>query len=120
MAVFGRDEVDPRLDAAGARGHRMRVTVSFHTALRAATAADHATVDAAFGGFDLSDHDGYAAFLTAHARVLPAVEKALAEAGESGFRPRTPLLVQDLIALGVGVPARLPLASPASAAARAG
>jgi heme oxygenase len=93
---------------------------SFHTALRAATAVDHAAVDAAFGAFDLSDHDGYVAFLTAHARALPAVEAALAAAGETGFRPRARLIAQDLAALGAKLPDMLPLAPPANPAARAG
>ena len=77
-------------------------------------------MDAAFGGFDLSDGDGYCAFLTAHARSLPAVEAALHAAGETGFRPRTPLLAQDLAALDRRMPAMLPLAPTMSAAARAG
>jgi len=96
------------------------VTESFHTALQAATAVHHATVDSAFGTFDLTDRDGYCAFLTAHARALPAVEAALLAADEIGFRPRTPLLAQDLAALGAPMPEPLPLAPPKSAAAGAG
>jgi heme oxygenase len=44
----------------------------------------------------------------------------LIAAGETGFRPRAPLLAQDLVALGVKMPALLPLAPPTSAAAKAG
>jgi len=93
---------------------------SFHVALRAATASDHGEVDSAYGGFDLADRAGYAAFLTAHARALPAVEAALARTGEAGFRSRTPLLAVDLKALGLDMPDPLPLAGPAGPAARAG
>jgi len=93
---------------------------SFHAALRAATAADHAAVDTAYAGFDLADRDGYAAFLTAHARALPAIESALVRAGDDGFRPRTPLLAQDLAALGMDMPVPLAIALPVGAAERAG
>jgi len=92
----------------------------FHAALRAATAADHAAVDSAYGGFDLTDPDDYASFLTAHARALPAIETALVTAGEIGFRPRAHLLAQDLAALDLDMPAPLPIAPPTSPAARAG
>ena len=47
-----------------------------HVQLRAATAADHETVDNAFSTFDLSTADGYVRFLRAHARALPAIEDA--------------------------------------------
>lgn len=48
-----------------------------HQALRAATAAAHDRVDSAFAAFDLSDRDGYAAFLRAHAEVLLPLEESL-------------------------------------------
>lgn len=89
--------------------------------LRRATAADHATVDAAFGGFDLADTAGYARFLTAHARALPAVEAALAGIESlPPLRPRAPLLQADLAALGLPMPALLAIDPPADTAAAFG
>lgn len=91
--------------------------LSAHAALRAATAADHEAVDAAFGRFDLADPRGYGNFLQAHARALPAVEAALAGiAGLPPLRPRTPLLQADLAGLGLTMPEPLPLAPPATLA----
>ena len=88
----------------------MSAPSSAHTALRAATADRHAQVDALFGGYDLAEPAAYAAFLTAHARALPAVEGVLAGvAGLPPVRPRSPLLVADLAALGLGMPAPLDL-----------
>lgn len=85
--------------------------------LRRATAADHAMVDAAFGGFDLADTGGYARFLTAHARALPAVEAALAAVEDlPPLRPRTSLLQSDLAALGLPMPTPLAIDPPADAA----
>ncbi|WP_404712914.1 biliverdin-producing heme oxygenase [Sphingomonas sp. MMS24-J13] len=82
--------------------------------LRAATKADHEAVDAAFGRFQLTDAAAYGAFLTAHARALPAVEAALADiAGLPPLRPRTPLIHADLAALGIPLPEPLPLPAPA-------
>ncbi|WP_174274061.1 biliverdin-producing heme oxygenase [Sphingomonas bacterium] len=90
---------------------------SAHVALRAATARRHEEVDSRFGGFDLSDRAGYAAFLTAHARALPAVERALEGAsGLPALRPRTDLLRQDLAALGEALPQPLGLPLPADQA----
>lgn len=86
-------------------------------ALRAATAGMHERVDAAFAGFDLADADGYAAFLVAHARALPGIEAALTRPGGlPPLRPRTPLLVADLAALGRVMPDAYPVAAPAGAA----
>jgi len=48
-----------------------------HRALRDATAGAHDRVDAAFGGFDLTDRTGYRAFLMAHAEVVLPLEAAL-------------------------------------------
>jgi len=48
-----------------------------HRALRDATAAAHDRVDAAFGGFDLTDRAGYRAFLQAHAEVVLPLEASL-------------------------------------------
>lgn len=80
-------------------------------ALREATGSDHDAVDAAFGGFDLKTRAGYAAFLIAHARALPAVEEALAAIPAfPAPRPRTDLLAVDLAALGEPMPDPLPFA----------
>ena len=82
-------------------------------ALRAATRSNHDAVDASFGRFDLTDRAGYARFLAAHARALPAVEAALADMpGLPHLRPRAPLIEADLAALGFSLPALLPLPTP--------
>ncbi len=84
-------------------------------ALRAATAGAHARVDAAFGGFDLTDRAGYAAFLHAHADALAPLEDALDAAGAERLFPdwpqrrRAPLLRTDLATLGSDA---TPLAAP--------
>lgn len=86
--------------------------------LRAALAADHDLVDAAFGRFDLADGAGYARFLLAHARALPAVEAALDRSAEMPpLRARTPLLASDLAALGHAMPRPLPFFVDSQAAA---
>jgi len=79
--------------------------MSFVQQLRAATAPDHAAVDARFGGFRLGDAAEYGRFLLAHARALPAVERALAGAGEAlpAWRARTGALAGDLAALGLAL-----------------
>lgn len=76
---------------------------SVRFALRARTATLHETVDNAFAVFDLKDRGSYAAFLLAHARVLPAVEAALQ--GLDRLKARGPLLLQDLADLDVLPPA---------------
>ncbi|KQM98209.1 biliverdin-producing heme oxygenase [Sphingomonas sp. Leaf25] len=87
-------------------------------ALRAATAAAHDAVDAAYARFDLTDRAGYAAFLTAHARILPPVEAALAACPAlPGFRPRTPALAADLAALGRAMPVPMTVSIPHDPAA---
>ena len=79
--------------------------------LRAATAVNHDAVDAAFGRMDLADPSAYARFLIAHAKALPAVEKALSHIeGFPVLRPRAPLIEADLHALGTAVPVPLPFA----------
>ncbi|AXJ96784.1 MULTISPECIES: biliverdin-producing heme oxygenase [unclassified Sphingomonas] len=79
--------------------------MSFVAALRRATAADHAAVDAAFGAFRLTDVDDYARFLTAHARALGAIEAVLAGAPAlPAWRQRLPLLAADLAALDQPLP----------------
>ena len=95
--------------------------MSARIALREATAAKHATVDAAFGSYDLADRIAYGRFLTAHARALPAVEAALrGNAALPAFGPRTALLRADLAALGLAMPEPLPAPEPASDAAAFG
>lgn len=89
--------------------------------LRDTTRAAHERVDAAFARFDLTDRDSYAAMLVAHARALPVAEAAMAAAPTlPAWRPRTPLLAQDLHDLGQALPPKLPLTVLRGAAALAG
>lgn len=89
--------------------------------LRAATAADHDAVDAAFGETDFADPAAYGRFLTAHALALPAVEKVLEGiAGLPQRRPRAGLIESDLRALGLDVPPPLAMPAPDSEAAAFG
>lgn len=82
--------------------------------LRAGTSDDHRVVDAAFARFDLGKAADYAAFLSAHARVLAAAETALEQAGIERIIPDWPerrrreKLADDLAVLGVARPAPLP------------
>jgi heme oxygenase len=79
--------------------------MSLRNALRSGTSDCHAVVDRLFGRFDLSDRGGYSAFLLAHARVIPAVEQALARGGIASLLPdwadrrRSDMLTADLTAL---------------------
>lgn len=75
-------------------------------ALRAATVDDHERVDAVFGRYSLESVSDYQAFLTAHARVVGALEALTTPAV-----PRLPLLKQDLAALGSACPPALPVAA---------
>jgi heme oxygenase len=92
-------------------------------ALRKGTAPDHARLDGLFADFDLSDAASYRAFLTAHARALPAVEAALDAAGFATLLPdwperkRTPVLAADLAGIDAAVPDPRPFATPADPAA---
>ncbi len=91
--------------------------MSLRSVLRAQTADCHAEVDKLFGTFDLSDRQQYGTFLRAHARVVPAAENALEEAGIDRLVPdwperrRTRMLLADIHALGDPLPP--PLAPPA-------
>lgn len=76
---------------------------SIRMALRGATAAEHETVDAAFGRFDLASAGSYAQFLMAHARVLGPLESAVAGLWDASIA-RLPLLEADLAELGTVVP----------------
>ncbi|MBB4236041.1 biliverdin-producing heme oxygenase [Rhizobium esperanzae] len=84
--------------------------MSFRSVLRAQTADCHAEVDKLFGTFDLSDREQYKTFLRAHARVVPATENALEEAGIARLLPDWPerrrahLLLADLRELGERLP----------------
>ena len=89
--------------------------MSFVQSLRAATASDHETVDAAFGRYALGGATGYRDFLLAHARALPAVERVLTTSVPDGlpsWRPRTEALADDLTRLGTILP--VPLAYSAA------
>jgi len=89
--------------------------------LRETTRAAHDAVDTLFSRFDLTDRASYAAMLVAHARALPVAEAAMAaESSLPAWRPRTPLLAEDLHDLGRVMPAPLALELPAGAAAIAG
>jgi heme oxygenase len=75
-------------------------------------------VDAAFGRFDLGEAAGYRAFLTAHARALPAAEARMAALPFAAtLAPRAPLLAGDLAALEASMPeaSSLPPADEAAA-----
>ncbi len=84
------------------------------SALRAQTSDCHAAVDILFGRFDLSNPLQYSSFLSAHARVVPAVETALEAAGIDELLPdwaerrRRHLLQADLAVLGIRPPELLP------------
>lgn len=84
--------------------------MSARAALRAATAADHTIVDAAFGRFDVTGEAGYRRFLAAQAGGFLAVEAALDAAGAANLVPdwpsrrRSEQLRSDLTALSVTEP----------------
>lgn len=89
--------------------------------LRSETRIDHARVDAAYGRFDLTMRAGYTAFLTAHARILPAVERFLAPADLiAGWQGRSAALRADLASLLHPMPDPAPLAIPDGEQARWG
>jgi heme oxygenase len=87
--------------------------------LRTRTDDLHEELDALLGRFDLGRRSEYREFLTIHARVLPAVEQALEQAGIATILPdweahrRAPLLERDLAALGESLPEPITV-SPAS------
>ena len=88
--------------------------MSLRSVLRAQTADCHAEVDKLFGTFDLSRKEQYRIFLRAHARIIPAAENALEEAGVIRLLPdwperrRAQLLFADIGELGDRLPERLP------------
>ena len=89
-----------------------------HLLLRAATSPKHEEVDATFARYDFADRASYGSLLAAHARVLPPIERALADyPGLPAFPPRTPALAGDLAALGRDMPEPGDVSRPASPAA---
>lgn len=95
--------------------HGGRYTV--RQALREATAACHARVDAAFDGFALNTPDTYRAFLLAHAQALVPLERAVSRhALWPEWQPRRALLLADLAVLGATAPSQpdLDIADPAA------
>lgn len=89
--------------------------------LRAETRPDHDRVDAAFGGFGLSDREGYTRFLLAQARVLPDLEAMLRPAElVPGWRGRSGALLADLASLGQEAPPSIAVPIPGGAAGRWG
>ncbi|MBX4938769.1 biliverdin-producing heme oxygenase [Rhizobium binae] len=88
--------------------------MSLRSVLRAQTADCHAQVDKLFGTFDLSRKEQYKTFLRAHARIIPAAENALEEAGVVRLLPdwperrRAQLLFADIGELGDRLPELFP------------
>ena len=94
----------------------MTSPMSAAAALRARTSARHDAVDSAFGAFRLDRADSYRDFLLAHARALPAAEAVLLATSDlPGWRPRTPLLAQDVAEAGGTMPAPIPFVAPTAA-----
>jgi len=78
---------------------------SLSALLRSETRGEHEGVDEAFGRFDLTCREDYGAFLTAHARVVPALEAQLApDELMPGWTGRSEALARDLHALGLPQP----------------
>ena len=91
------------------------------THLRAATRADHAAVDGAFGRFAIGTREGYRDFLQAHARILPLAERLIQPGALiQNWSGRTAALLEDLKSMGGDAPAELDFALPDGDAARWG
>lgn len=88
--------------AAGVTAITPSAPDSLRLTLRKATVTDHENVDGEYGRFDLALVASYTKFLIAHARVLGAIEGAVAGVW-SPWRARFPLLKADLAELGVAV-----------------
>lgn len=83
--------------------------------LRADTEPDHQIVDEAYATFDLSCPDSYGRFLSAHARVLPALERSLRSVTSlPSWNGRSEALARDLAELGLALPACMPADPPRS------
>jgi heme oxygenase len=97
------------------RRDRKYNSMPLRSALRAHTSDCHAAVDDIFGRFDLTDPAAYRAFLSAHARIIPAIEIGLEEAGVEALLPdwsarrRRHLLYADLADLGAHAPDLAPV-----------
>ncbi|MET0364740.1 MAG: biliverdin-producing heme oxygenase [Sphingobium sp.] len=94
-------------------------------ALRRATRNAHAIVDEAFGRFDLGEAASYREFLTAHARIVPAVEAWLdahqpEDMQEWSLVRRTPGILADLAELEVEAPETVAFDPPHDAATACG
>lgn len=78
--------------------------------LRDGTRTAHERLDAKVSGLDLSDRADYARFLRFHAVARAGVEQWLAENAPRGMAPpaQTPLIREDLTALGERAPASAP------------
>jgi heme oxygenase len=75
--------------------------------LRAATVSDHARLDTLGARFDFASPLDYAAFLSAHAALLPGIETRIAEGPlppNWPARQRTAALAADLSSLGLAPP----------------
>lgn len=81
-----------------------------HARLRSATDTAHAALDGALSTLDLSDPQGYAAFLAVHAAAQPPLEAALTGGAAEAVSPRAALLADDLAGLGAPLPPPLPCA----------
>lgn len=88
----------------------MTTTLPARSLLRTATASEHERVDRAFGAFDLSDRDGYRAFLMAQAGPFLAAEAAVDAFDPAALLPdwpqrrRAALIRADLADLDAPVP----------------
>lgn len=87
--------------------------MSARSALKAATAAAHDSIDALFARFELADRKGYAAFLSAQAGAFLSVEAALDPfaltlLSDWAARRRSDALRADLSDLGVTPPDPVP------------
>jgi len=91
--------------------------------LRAATAGAHEQLDAVGAQFDLATPRGYAAFLSAHAALLPGIEAQLTRQPlppDWPSRCRASTLAVDLSSLGAGLPAAAAIPHLETAAMRVG
>lgn len=84
-------------------------SVTLRDVVRDATATDHAALDQALAGLDLTCRDDLVRFLGIHLSARAGIERWLADACPAVWLPpaQTGLIAQDLIALG-GLPAAFP------------
>lgn len=82
---------------------------NFLTALRKESRIEHEGVDQVFSRFNLQDPVDYGAFLSAHARVIPVLERGLkAQFEDANIGWREDALRQDMHALGQEMPPEMP------------